>query len=300
MAGAKVYCVAPATGCSDGAQPSLQAALTQVGADGAAGRIVLGSATYTSPASGFGYSGTVPVEIDGVSSSATTLTLPPAVNGRFLLASISSGALTVRSLRLLLPSTSTYDGGLDVAGPATIAGVVVDGSAAATPGDGVELEGGGSVSETAVELAARANQTALRIGGAAATTVQDSAFAAVRGIAADGPGFVEIHRCVLTGTSAGSNGAALAVLGGTASADDSLLRAAGTNAASASGLLVFASAASTMNAAQLTIVGNASDELVVVEAPSSGTATLHLSDSIVADPATAPSSSSGAAAGMRA
>jgi len=285
IAGAKVYCVAPATGCSDGVQSSLQAALTQVKVDGAAGTIVLGSATYTAPAGGFKYSGTVPVEVDGVSSSTTTLTLP-VVNNTYVLSASSSGAVTVRSLRVLFPSASTGDTGLKLLGPATITNVLVDGSPAAAPSEGIILTDGGSVSGTVVTLPA-ATGAALDLSGAAAATVQDSTLAGEVGLFAKGPGTVEVHRCVLTGTSVGvESGEALLAFGGTVSADDSLLRASGTNADAATALNLLATPTTvTMNATQLTMVGNPSDNLVSVQANSAGTvATLHFTDSIIAQP----------------
>jgi PKD domain len=287
-AGAKVYCVAPATGCSDGNQPTLQAALTQVKTDGAAGRIVLGSSTYVGPAAGFSYSGALPVEIDGVNSSATTLALPAADNIKSVLTSSSTGAVKVSSLAVRLSSGSTGDTGLHLAGPATVSNVVVDGTPASNPSYGIMLAGGGSVSGTTVTMPTVGSADALDISGSAATTVQDSTFTGVSGIVANGPGPVDIHRSVLAGTTAigGNNGTALLAFGGPVSADDSLLRASGTSGMSATGLLVFTpgSTSATVKATQLTIVGNASDIGAMTEALGSGTATLNLTDSIIADP----------------
>jgi hypothetical protein len=104
------------------------------------------------------------------------------------------------------------------------------------------------------------------------------------------PGRVDIHRCVVTGTSAGNNGnhgTALLAFGGTVSVDDSLIRASGRTGLAATGLLAFApgSTSATIKATQLTIVGNASDTGVQAEAQSSGcSVTVNLTDSIIANP----------------
>jgi PKD domain len=285
-ADANVYCVAPASGCVGGTQPSLQAALTQVHADGVAGRIVLGSSTYTSPTSGFVYPGTAPLEIDGAGAGATTLALPPADNAKTVLNSTSPAALTLKGVRLLFSSGSTNDNGLKVTGPATVANVVVDGSPATTPSDGIILDGGGTISASTVTVPAVITAIGLQVNGSAATTVQDSTVGGVNAVVANGPGLVTVHRCALTGTSAGGAGIALAAYGGTVVADDSLLRAAGPNNNPSIGLaLAPNSGAVSVTATQLTIVGNASEYGVLAQTLNAGeSSTLNLTDSIIADP----------------
>ena len=119
-----------------------------------AGRIVLGSSTYTSPTAGFAYAGTAPLEIDGVGASATTLALPAADNSKYVLSTSTAAPLTLRGIRLLFSTGSTNDTGLKVLGPATVTGISVDGSPATTPSIGIILDGGGTVSGSTVAVPA--------------------------------------------------------------------------------------------------------------------------------------------------
>src|SRR4051812_39581109 len=194
-AGAKEWCVPPATGCADSAA-DLQSALNLAGSNAGPDSIRLGAATYTPVSGGFSYddggSSTNSVAISGVSSDATTLTRSSL--GAIL--TVTSGGGALNSLTDLgFHITQSSSAGLQ-AGRADTTQVSVAGDPAITDSTGLSL-GSGAMRSVHVAMPVSGSNQGVFVGGA---TTGDGVFDST--ISADiavSVALGTVQRCDVTG-----------------------------------------------------------------------------------------------------
>jgi hypothetical protein len=279
-ASATVYCVTtptPAAGCTGTAESSLADALQAASGDTAgADEIVLPSGTQTGPASGFRYSGQVPLVLSG-QGTGSVITLTGGGSAPVFGDSGSEPAIALRALTVALPAGAT-GGAVTLKAQAGVSGVAVTGAAGST-GYGFALAGGGVLDGVSVSIPAvstgSAPDPAVFTTSTATTTIENSFLSDRAGIEDAAAGTAIIHRCVIEATN---SVAGVIASGAPVLADDSLL----VVSHGASGLESYGAHAS-INAAQLTIVGDRTTTGVLAEGVG-GKASVNLTDSIIAEP----------------
>src|SRR3954454_5966366 len=166
-AGAKEWCVPPASGCADGNVGTFQSALNLAGSNAGPDSIRLGATTYTPASGGFTYddggSSTNSVAISGGSLDATTLTRSSL--GAIL--TITSGGGALNSLTDLgFHITQSSSAGLQ-GGRADATRVAVAGDPAITNSTGVAL-GAGGVRAVHITMPVSGSNTGVLLTGAVA------------------------------------------------------------------------------------------------------------------------------------
>jgi virginiamycin B lyase len=287
-ASATTYCVttpSPPPSCTGTPESSLFLAL--LAADGdttGTDTIVLPAGTQTGLPSGYRYTGSVPLEIDGQGPSSTLLTLAAAESNDstpVLGDNDAEPSITLRLLGVTVPSGSTGYG-IDLRAPATISQVAINSTAPSSIAIGMLLSGGGTVSDASVAIPSSptANDVGLQVESGSAstsTTVLDSTVSGgAEGVYDSGIGKLIVHRSSLSATGGGN---ALETDNAPAVIDDSLLSVAGPGSA----LEAYGSESATaITGTQLTIVGDHASTGVAALADN-GTASVDLTDSIIAD-----------------
>ena len=156
-AGAKQWCVPPATGCTDGSAGTLQSALDLAKNNPGPDEIKLGVGTYTS-SSGFTYddngSATNSVAIEGVNARATTLTRS-SIGTILTITGVGATHTSVSRLRVHLTKGTSI--GVS-AGYANVVGVVVAGDASILNSTGLLLVSGAVRSVTVSMPVSGSNQ----------------------------------------------------------------------------------------------------------------------------------------------
>jgi PKD domain len=217
-AGAKEWCVPPASGCADGNVGTFQSALNLAGSNAGPDSIRLGATTYTPASGGFTYddggSSTNSVAISGVSSDTTTLTRSSL--GAIL--TITSGGGALNSLTDLgFHITQGSSTGLQ-GGRADATRVAVAGDPSITNSTGMALASGALRSVHVAMPVSGSNQGVFVTGGLATDGVFDSTISA--DIAVDVP-LAVVQRCDITGGHIG-------VLTMSGRADDVVVHVAGS------------------------------------------------------------------------
>jgi PKD domain len=271
-ASADTYCVTPASGCTH-PETSVANALTAAAADSSgAATIRLGATTYNED--DLNYIGAVPLTVTGAGQGQTTLTDSGAsLSGRVLRFTPGSAtATTLSNLALAIPATNAQVGvEFGSQAVANVQSVTLNGPLGAGGASGFQLDGAGTLSQTAATLLGTGTTGVQAAAGSALSdTIQDSSITANTGVSASGVGTTTVHRTTIT--TNGSGGFGLNAGAGSASIDESLvlLRSGGT------GIL----ASSATQARQVTIVGDASGTGVNVDATAADV-TLGLTDSII-------------------
>jgi hypothetical protein len=183
-AGAKVYCVTPATGCADGNFATVQAALDQAKGNVGPDEVHLGATTYTS-SGGFTYddagSASNAVQIFGAGRAATTL--ERSTNGT-ILQMAGNARNTVTDLRFHITGTDLSHGLLG--GSADVLRVDVDADAGVGNCEALQLAPG-SARDVRVSMPAAGNTFGIVAGGPSASDgVFDSTVVADKGVTLGG------------------------------------------------------------------------------------------------------------------
>jgi len=281
-ASATTYCVASAPNCSGTPASTLEVALSQASDDTqGSDRIVLPAATFSNP-DGFEYDGHIPLEIDGQGPTATLLTMSaPTTSSQSVFTTTSSDTtspVTLSSLGIEIPAgPAGADSGVLSFSPTTVTNIAVTAIGGTAVQEGLALAGGGTVSRTTVSFSASVTSfnVALVFAGGSGD-VEDSSLAGNFGIWSDGASSLVVHRSQAYGST--GDGAGIAISGGQAQIDDSVL--GGYQDAPALG----DEDASEVTARQLTIVGDSQSIGVAASGTQSSPVSLSLSDSIIAEP----------------
>jgi hypothetical protein len=272
-AGAKQWCVPPASGCADGNVGTFASALTLAQNNPGPDEIRLGAGTYTS-ASGFTYSdngsATNSLSIRGLSSRATTLTRP--ASGRVLSMDHPGGARnSISNLRIHITKNSSTG----LVASADVSGVTVVADAAATNSVGMNVIPG-SVRNTRVTMPLGGGTVGMDAGSfLPGDGVFGSTIIADTGVRSLGA----IQRCNVSATLAG-------LMASAGTIDDVVVRLSGSGGFRAGVLANSSAAGGTVTVRHATVLSDGGPGTIGLWAnappqPSNSAVTLNVRNSIV-------------------
>jgi hypothetical protein len=218
----------------------------------------------TQSAPHYGYDGTVALSITGQGEAVTTIATSDSAYGF----EIATGAPSIALHGFTIKATGSPPTALETDPPAEISSVTISGD----PSVGLILSAGGSVTHATLSLTNSAGSYGVAAPGSAPTTIADSSI-----VTAGDVGLLLVSAsAVVTRCTVSAGGTALRA-SGQVKVDDSVL-----NAGSGAGILDYGT---TVTGTQVTITGGSSATGVTVDSlTGSGTATVNLTDSIIADP----------------
>jgi hypothetical protein len=286
-AGAKSYCVNPATGCDVNgiAATAIQTALNDAQGDSTGSDVVqLGVTSYNQ--TGLTYGGTIPLTLQGAGTAQTAIA--PAAGGT-IFRNNSTQPVSIQGITFTLPSATDSTGIQGFSGPIAVSQVVVNFvGAPPSPAHGIALVKGGSVTNSTVTMPTPTSTSSVSDGidatGSGDVTLADDTVTGRFAVQVSGrtSGNVSAHRLRLA--TANANGAGFIVVEPAAVTLDDSIATVGTNA---SGLFVsggVAGGSATLTARHVTVVGDGAaneDGFTVYGASGGGTGTLNVFDSIV-------------------